>query len=94
VRSERGKNQRERERERKRERENVIDLIILMSVHEGASKKTLEFCSVAVCCSVLQRVAVCSSVLQCVAVCCSMLQCVAVCLLEKRQAKKTCLEFS
>ena len=36
-------------------------------------------CSVAVCCSVLQRVAVCCSVLQCVAVCCSVLQRVAVC---------------
>jgi len=34
---------------------------------------------VAVCCSVSQCVAVCCSVLQCVAVCCSVLQCVAVC---------------
>jgi len=37
------------------------------------------WCSVLLCCIVLQCVAVCCSVSQCVAVCCSVLQCVAVC---------------
>ena len=39
----------------------------------------IKFVTVAVYCSVLQRVAACCSVMQCVAVCCSVLQCVAVC---------------
>ena len=59
-------------------RRTVVLSITQEQVVEHSSKSVLLFCTVAVCCSVLQCVAVCCSVLQCVAVCCSVLQCVAV----------------
>ena len=49
------------------------------SLAESGRCIVLKCVSVAVRCSVLQRVAVFCSVLQCVAVCCSVLQCIAVC---------------
>jgi len=69
-----------------------VDLCCTRSRRKSALKCGVVYCSVAVCCSMLQYVAVCCSVLQYVAVCCarsrretcirvlrSVLQCVAAC---------------